>query len=67
MSAAEAMLQAKREMEHSILMAAAKAVVDFKAATGATPVDIDIRMITCRSLGAPDEHVVDAVVARVVL
>ncbi len=67
MSAAEDMLQAKREMEHSILMATAKAVVEFKAATGATPVNIDIRMITCRGLSAPDEHVVDTVVARVEL
>jgi len=67
MSAAEVMLQAKRDMEHTILMATAKAVVEFKAATGATPVDIDIRMITCRSLGAPDENVVDTVVARIEL
>lgn len=67
MSTAEEMLLAKREMEHTILMATAKAVAAFKAATGATPADIDIRMLIRRHLGAPNEHVVDTVVARVEL
>jgi len=67
MSAADDIREAREELEQAIWVAASQAVAQFRAATGATPVDIDIRMTTCRSLGAPDEHVVNTVVARVEL
>jgi len=67
MTAADSIRDAREEMEHAIWVAASQAVGDFKARTGATPARIDIRMITCRSLDAPDEHVVDSVSAHIEL